>query len=95
MMHPPGPESPEPPSWSQSGAGMGFGDGDGVDGKDFFKHVRTRLSYESFNSFLASIKKLNSHQNTRDETLAEAKNIFGLKDTDLYSQFEKLLSRHV
>ena len=68
---------------------------DGVDGKDFFKHVRTRLSYESFNSFLASIKKLNSHQNTREETLAEAKNIFGLKDTDLYSQFEKLLSRHV
>merc|ERR550514_930016 len=30
-----------------------------IDGKQFFRQARSRLSYESFNAFLANIKRLN------------------------------------
>lgn len=66
----------------------------GVDGKQFFRNARARLSYELFNSFLANIKRLNNHQQTRDETLDEAQRIFGAEHQDLYREFVQLLNRH-
>ncbi|XP_020584774.1 uncharacterized protein At4g15545-like [Phalaenopsis equestris] len=36
-----------------------------VDGKEFFRQVRSRLSYEQFSTFLANVKELNSHKQTR------------------------------
>mmetsp|Transcript_16530 Transcript_16530/g.40922 ORF Transcript_16530/g.40922 Transcript_16530/m.40922 type:complete len:284 (+) Transcript_16530:131-982(+) len=74
-------------------AGLGS-PGAGVDGKQFFRNARARLSYEAFNSFLANIKRLNNHQQTRDETLDEAQRIFGSEHADLYREFVQLLNRH-
>lgn len=65
-----------------------------VDGKEFFKRARHRLSFQQFNEFLANIKKLNSHLQTRDETLAKANEIFGPENQDLHVAFTALLSRH-
>lgn len=65
-----------------------------IDGKEFFRQARSALSYEAFNEFLASIKRLNNNQQTREETLAQASNIFGPEQQGLYKEFEALLNRH-
>mmetsp|Transcript_27933 Transcript_27933/g.64966 ORF Transcript_27933/g.64966 Transcript_27933/m.64966 type:complete len:260 (+) Transcript_27933:84-863(+) len=65
-----------------------------VDGKAFFRLARSRLVIEDFNKFLASIKRLNNQQQTREETLREANMIFGPDRSDLFRDFEALLSRH-
>ncbi|CAE6968409.1 unnamed protein product [Symbiodinium natans] len=65
-----------------------------VDGKAFFRLARTKLPIEDFNKFLASIKRLNNQQQTREETLREASIIFGPDRSDLFRDFETLLSRH-
>jgi len=77
------------PSVSQSGAPSPV-----IDGKQFFRAARSRLSYEAFNLFLASIKRLNNQSQTREETLDEASRIFGTELQDLYKDFEALLNRH-
>jgi len=82
---------------SGGGAGAGGAAAGGspvIDGKQFFRQARGRLSYEAFNLFLASIKRLNNQQQSRDETLEEARRIFGPELQDLYADFEALLSRH-
>ncbi|CAI5993184.1 unnamed protein product [Closterium sp. NIES-65] len=61
-----------------------------VDGKEFFRRARNRLSYEQFSLFLANIKELNAHRKTREETLKKAE-IFGTENKDLYASFETLL----
>jgi hypothetical protein len=66
-----------------------------VDGKEFFRQARNRLSYEQFSAFLANIKELNGHRQTREETLRKADEIFGLDNKDLYMSFDGLLSRHL
>lgn len=66
-----------------------------VDGKEFFRQVRTRLSYEQFGSFLANVKELNSHKQTKEETLRKADEIFGPDNKDLYVIFEGLITRNV
>lgn len=35
-----------------------------LDGKDFFRQARLRLTYEQFNQFLSNIKRLNDHAQT-------------------------------
>lgn len=65
-----------------------------VDGKDFFRQARLRLTYEQFNQFLSNIKRLNDHAQSRDETLAKAQQIFGEENGDLFSSFKQLLSKH-
>jgi hypothetical protein len=64
-----------------------------IDGKAFFRQAKNKLSFESFNQFLACIKRLNSQMQTREETLAESKRIFGPQYNDLYVEFECLLNR--
>ncbi|KAJ9700155.1 hypothetical protein PVL29_005806 [Vitis rotundifolia] len=66
-----------------------------VDGKEFFRQVRSRLSYEQFGAFLANVKELNSHKQTREETLRKADEIFGPDNKDLYAVFEGLITRNV
>ncbi|XVF38602.1 hypothetical protein REPUB_Repub20aG0116500 [Reevesia pubescens] len=66
-----------------------------VDGKEFFRQVRSRLSYEQFGAFLANVKELNSHRQTREETLRKADEIFGPDNRDLYAIFEGLINRNV
>ncbi|XP_048136162.1 uncharacterized protein At4g15545 isoform X2 [Rhodamnia argentea] len=66
-----------------------------VDGKEFFRQVRSRLSYEQFSAFLANVKELNSHKQTREETLRKAEEIFGSDNKDLYVIFEGLITRNV
>ncbi|XP_059632616.1 uncharacterized protein At4g15545 isoform X2 [Cornus florida] len=66
-----------------------------VDGKEFFRQVRSRLSYEQFGAFLANVKELNSHKQTREETLRKADDIFGPDNKDLYATFEGLIYRNV
>ena len=50
------------------------------------------LQQDSFNQFLASIKRLNNQQQSREDTLAEARQLFGAQNEDLYFQFENLLN---
>jgi len=64
-----------------------------IDGKAFFRAARGKLSSEAFNHFLASIKRLNNQQQTREETLDEARRLFGPENPDLYADFENLLNR--
>lgn len=66
-----------------------------VDGKEFFRQVRSRLSYEQFGAFLANVKELNSQKQTKEETLKKADEIFGTENKDLYTIFEGLISRNV
>ncbi|BBM98549.1 hypothetical protein Mp_1g14350 [Marchantia polymorpha subsp. ruderalis] len=66
-----------------------------VDGKEFFRQARNRLSYEQFSAFLANIKELNAHRQTREETLRKADKTFGPDNKDLYIAFDGLLSRHL
>lgn len=66
-----------------------------LDGKEFFRQARSRLTYEQFSSFLANIKELNAHRQTREETLSNAEDIFGPENRDLYNAFEGILSRHL
>ena len=69
------------PAFDSSGGGSRFpdiaGGGDSqaaqVDGKAFFKRARHRLSFQQFNEFLANIKKLNAHSQSREETLEKAR----------------------
>lgn len=73
---------------------MGYDSGRArVDGKEFFRQVRSRLTYEQFGAFLANVKELNSHKQTREETLRKADEIFGPDNNDLYSVFEGLITR--
>nr|KYP72780.1 hypothetical protein KK1_005381 [Cajanus cajan] len=66
-----------------------------VDGKEFFRQVRGRLSYEQFGAFLANVKELNSHKQSKEETLQKANEIFGPENKDLYTIFEGLITRNV
>ena len=65
-----------------------------MDGKDFFRQARLRLTYEQFNQFLTNIKRLNDHAQTREATLMRAQDIFGADNDDLFQSFKSLLSRH-
>ncbi|CAH8276546.1 unnamed protein product [Arabidopsis lyrata] len=65
-----------------------------VDGKEFFRQVRSRLSYEQFGAFLGNVKDLNAHKQTREETLRKAEEIFGGDNRDLYVIFEGLITRN-
>uniref|UniRef100_A0A0E0GRA8 At4g15545-like C-terminal domain-containing protein n=1 Tax=Oryza nivara TaxID=4536 RepID=A0A0E0GRA8_ORYNI len=47
-----------------------------IDGKEFFRQARSRLSYEQFGAFLANIKELNAHKQSREDTLKKAEEIF-------------------
>ncbi|KAJ8751961.1 hypothetical protein K2173_000707 [Erythroxylum novogranatense] len=66
-----------------------------IDGKEFFRQARTRLSYEQFSAFLANIKELNAQKQTREETLRKAEEIFGIDNKDLYLSFQGLLNHNV
>ncbi|KAK4253491.1 hypothetical protein QN277_010155 [Acacia crassicarpa] len=65
-----------------------------IDGKEFFRQARSRLSYEQFSAFLANIKELNAQKQTREETLRKAEEIFGTDNKDLFLSFQGLLSRN-
>nr|XP_010942407.1 uncharacterized protein At4g15545 isoform X3 [Elaeis guineensis] len=66
-----------------------------IDGKEFFRQARSRLSYEQFGAFLANIKELNTHRQSREETLKKAEEIFGTDNKDLYVSFQGLLNRNL
>ena len=84
------------PSVGGHGSPVGINGASGkVDGKEFFRQARARLSYEKFSQFLSNIKELNAHKQTRQETLARASEIFGDANADLYATFETLLVKHL
>lgn len=64
-----------------------------IDGKELFRQVRTRLSYDQFAAFLSNVKDLNSHKQTKEEMLKKVKEIFGHDHKDLYTVFEGLVAR--
>lgn len=90
MTTPPFNSTPAPPgpSFSPSPAQQGAP----IDGKAFFRQARGRLSSEAFNQFLSSIKRLNNQQQSREDTLGEARALFGPENNDLYVNFENLLN---
>ena len=87
-------ESPRPSNLGRSSPARREPSGGYVDGKDFFRVARQRLSYDEFNRFLASIKLLNDHTQSRDVTLEQARRIFGAENHDLYEDFRSLLAHH-
>ncbi|XP_075505609.1 uncharacterized protein At4g15545 isoform X2 [Primulina tabacum] len=66
-----------------------------IDGKEFFRQARSRLSLEQFSAFLTNIKELNAQRQSREETLRKAEDIFGTDNKDLYVSFQGLLSRNM
>ncbi|XP_073134910.1 uncharacterized protein At4g15545-like [Henckelia pumila] len=66
-----------------------------IDGKEFFRQARSRLSLEQFSAFLTNIKELNAQRQSREETLRKAEDIFGRDNEDLYVSFQGLLSRNM
>ncbi|XP_057994912.1 uncharacterized protein At4g15545-like isoform X2 [Hevea brasiliensis] len=66
-----------------------------IDGKEFFRQARSRLSYEQFSAFLANVKELNAQKQTREKTLRKAEEIFGMDNKDLYLLFQGLLNRNI
>ena len=48
---------------------------------------RSRLSAQRFGQFLQAIKELNSGAKTREQTLQQAKELFGTSEADLYGAF--------
>lgn len=66
-----------------------------IDGKEFFRQARSRLSYEQFSAFLANVKELNAQKQSREETLRKAEDIFGTDNKDLYLLFQGLLNRSI
>ncbi|CAL0328827.1 unnamed protein product [Lupinus luteus] len=77
------------------GPGLPGGRTPKMDGKEFFRQARSRLSYEQFSAFLANIKELNAKKQTKEETLGKADEIFGSENKDLYLSFQGLLNRNV
>lgn len=65
-----------------------------IDGKEFFRQARSRLSYEQFSAFLANIKELNAQKQSREETLRKAEEIFGMDNKDLLLFFQRLINRN-
>lgn len=65
-----------------------------IDGKEFFRQARSRLSLEQFSAFLANIKELNAQRQSREVTLRKAEEIFGTDNKDLYISFQGLLNRN-
>ncbi|TVU15742.1 hypothetical protein EJB05_39280 [Eragrostis curvula] len=65
-----------------------------IDGKEFFRQARTRLSYEQFGAFLANIKDFNAQKQSREDTLSKAEEIFGTEHKDLYISFQNMLNRN-
>jgi hypothetical protein len=64
------------------------------EGREFFNQAKVVLSFKQFNQFLSCIKRLNAGVETKQETLENAKKIFGDEHIDLYNAFKKLLSKH-
>mmetsp|Transcript_14211 Transcript_14211/g.14284 ORF Transcript_14211/g.14284 Transcript_14211/m.14284 type:complete len:147 (+) Transcript_14211:169-609(+) len=63
------------------------------DGKKFFSDARARLSYEVFTRFLSCVKMLNDKIVTKENALAEVREIFGDENADLYREFSFLISK--
>jgi len=67
----------------------------GPDGKAFFRTARARLAPDAFAALLASIKALNAKTRSRQQTLEDARILFGPASADLYAEFDELLSQHL
>ncbi|KAI9341678.1 hypothetical protein BDR26DRAFT_302426 [Obelidium mucronatum] len=64
-----------------------------VDGREFFKLARSRLSYDDFTNLLNNVKAYNARDQSRIRTLENMRSLLGDRHRDLYDQFEQLLSR--
>ncbi|KAJ3029102.1 UNVERIFIED_CONTAM: hypothetical protein HDU68_000141 [Siphonaria sp. JEL0065] len=79
---------------SNSTGGGGGGSGLGsVDGREFFKLARARLSYDDFTNLLNNVKAYNARDPSRIRTLENMLSLLGDRHRDLYEQFEQLLAR--
>ncbi|KAI8616286.1 hypothetical protein BC830DRAFT_1118619 [Chytriomyces sp. MP71] len=91
-------EDPTPHiSSSSPGTGSAGSNGVGglgsVDGREFFKHARSRLSYDDFTNLLNNVKAYNAREQSRHKTLDNLFSLLGERHRDLFDQFEGLLSR--
>eukprot|EP00002_Diphylleia_rotans_P029920 TRINITY_DN6115_c0_g1_i1.p1 TRINITY_DN6115_c0_g1~~TRINITY_DN6115_c0_g1_i1.p1 ORF type:complete len:332 (-),score=83.40 TRINITY_DN6115_c0_g1_i1:281-1276(-) len=63
-------------------------------GKQYFQKVRSQLKPDQFTQFLNIVKKLNTQQQTREQTLVEVAELFGHEHHELYTSFRNLLTHH-
>ncbi|KAG4106379.1 hypothetical protein H8356DRAFT_1323858 [Neocallimastix lanati (nom. inval.)] len=62
-----------------------------IDGRNFFKLARSKLSYDQFTLLLANVKAYNNRDQGKGKTLENIEIALGEEHHDLYKQFEKLL----
>jgi hypothetical protein len=62
-----------------------------IDGKKFFREARSRLSYEVFSRFLASVKRLNEGNVSKDRVISEVEDLLKDEHRDLFEDFVTLL----
>ncbi|KAL6589550.1 hypothetical protein U3516DRAFT_819613 [Neocallimastix sp. 'constans'] len=62
-----------------------------IDGRDFFKLARIKLSYDQFTSLLNNVKAYNNRDQGKEKTLENIEIALGEEHHDLYEQFEQLL----
>jgi len=51
--------------------------------QSFFKIAKKRLTYDDYTKFLTTVKDYNSHNLTKAQALASARQIFGPQNADL------------
>lgn len=64
-----------------------------VNGRDFFREAKLRLSFEAFAVFFGYVKRLNDKLITKERALSDLKDVFGFENADLYEDFSRLLLR--
>jgi hypothetical protein len=57
----------------------------------FLGQARGKLAQESYKQLIDSITRRNNQQQTNEDTLAEARQLFGPENTELYHSFQKLM----
>ncbi|KAJ3046359.1 hypothetical protein HK097_000938, partial [Rhizophlyctis rosea] len=76
----------------QGGGGAGA-QAQPIDGREFFKKARGRLSYDEFTTLLWNVKAYNAREQSRHRTLDNLSDLLNDRHRDLYDQFERLLMR--
>eukprot|EP00698_Gefionella_okellyi_P004223 TRINITY_DN13922_c0_g1_i1.p1 TRINITY_DN13922_c0_g1~~TRINITY_DN13922_c0_g1_i1.p1 ORF type:complete len:452 (+),score=89.76 TRINITY_DN13922_c0_g1_i1:75-1430(+) len=62
-----------------------------ADTRDFFRRVKQRVTPEQFNRFCAEVRRMNSQLQTQQETISQAREIFGLAHDDILQEFSDLI----
>lgn len=69
--------------------------GSTVIGREFFRVAKRSLTYEDFQVLIGIVRKLNSTQYTKEETLERVRRVIGAQHPDIFNTFRELLKKYV